>query len=56
MIFWGTKWFLNIDKLKGKSLLEINRTSSLRDTPENREKKSIMWKWTESEGEGNKEK
>ncbi len=32
MIFWGTKWFLNIDKLKGKSLLEINWTSSLRDT------------------------
>ncbi len=31
MIFWGTKWFLNIDKLKGKSLLEINWTSSLRD-------------------------
>lgn len=41
MIFWGTKWFLNIDKLKGKSLLEINRTSSLRDTPENGKKRVL---------------
>lgn len=58
MIFWGTKWFLNIDKLKGKSLLEINWTSSLRDMlrRENGKKNTIFWKRTESEGEGNKEK
>lgn len=35
MIFWGTKWFLNIDKLKGESLLEINGTSTV---PRKREK------------------
>lgn len=39
MIFRGTKWFLNIDKLKGESLLEINGSATV---PQKREKECFL--------------